>query len=336
MRLAICLTLMLVTPLAAAQEGPPPPPGDVTDVNAAAAAFQEGQRLQLAREHARAAEFFEIADHSAPSPAALRSAIRSHQAAGHAVRAATLSLRARSRDAADPQSAQLADAVLAEAAPRLTRVHVTCSPGCTVTVDRLAVGDGTGESHAFFVEPGPRTLETRWANRGTRTRSLDCTAGQSVELSLDAPPPEPAPPPAPTPTVATPPPAPVLAVLPPLPTAPVVRPRQRPLPPLVFWIGLAATAASAGVLVWSGLDTLSARDAYVQRPTEAGYNDGASREVRTDVLIASTAVLGVATAVVGVFFTEWSGRGAERSGLRTAPSLGLRDGGLQVGVVRSF
>ncbi|MBK6528272.1 MAG: hypothetical protein IPF99_01385 [Deltaproteobacteria bacterium] len=90
MRLAICLTLMLVTPLAAAQEASPP--GDVTDVNAAAAAFQEGQRLQLAREHARAAEFFEIADHAAPSPAALRSAIRSHQAAGHAVRAATLSL----------------------------------------------------------------------------------------------------------------------------------------------------------------------------------------------------------------------------------------------------
>jgi len=332
MRLAICLTLMLVTPLAAAQEASPP--SDVTDVNAAAAAFQEGQRLQLAREHARAAEFFEIADHAAPSPAALRSAIRSHQAAGHATRAATLSLRARSRDAADPQSAQLADAVLAEAAPRLTRVHVTCSPGCTVAVDRLAVGDGTGESHAFFVEPGARTLETRWANRGTRSRSLECAAGQSVELSLDAPPPEPAP--APTPTVVPPPPTPVLAVLPPLPTPPVVRPRQRPLPPLVFWIGLAATAATAGVLVWSGLDTLSARDAYEQSPTEAGYNDGASREVRTDVLIASTAVLGVATALVGVFFTEWSGRGSERSWLRTAPSLGLRDGGLQVGVVRSF
>lgn len=336
MRLAICLTLMLVTPLAAAQEGPPSPPGNVTDVNAAAAAFQEGQRLQLAREYARAAEFFEIADHSAPSPAALRSAIRSHQAAGHAVRAATLSLRARSRDAADPQSAQLADAVLAEATPRLTRVHVTCSPECTVAVDRLAVDDGTGESHAFFVEPGARTVETRWANRGTRSRSLDCTAGQSVELSLDAPPPEPAPTPAPAPTVAPPPTAPVLAVAPPLPVPPVVRPSRRPLPPLVFWIGLAATAASAGVLVWSGLDTLSARDAYVQRPTEAGYNDGASRETRTDVLIATTAVLGVATAVVGVFFTEWSGRGSERSWLRTAPSLGLRDGGLQFGVVRSF
>ena len=74
MRLATCLTLLLVTPLAAAQETPSTPG---SDVNAAAAAFQEGQRLQLAREYARAAEFFEIADHAAPSAAALRSAIRS-------------------------------------------------------------------------------------------------------------------------------------------------------------------------------------------------------------------------------------------------------------------
>jgi hypothetical protein len=181
MRLATCLTLLLVTPLAVAQGTPAAPSNDV---NAAAAAFQEGQRLQLAREYARAAEFFEIADQAAPSPAALRSAIRSRQAAGQATRAATLSLRARDRDVADPQSAQLAAAVLAEATARLTRVHVTCSPACVVTVDRLAVGGAAAESHDFFVEPGARALETRWVGRGTRARALDCAAGRSVELSL--------------------------------------------------------------------------------------------------------------------------------------------------------
>ena len=330
MRLVPLLTLLLVTPLAAAQEGPRTPE---SDVNAAAAAFQEGQRLQLAREHARAAEFFEIADHAAPSAAALRSAIRSHQAAGHATRAATLALRARARDAADPQSAQLAAAVLAEAGPRLTRVHVTCSPACTVTVDRLAVGGAPEESHAFFVEPGARALETRWSGRGVRARALDCLAGQSVELSLDAPAPEPA---APTPAPAPPPP-PVVVVAPaPTPAPTPALPAARPLPPAVFFVGLAATAASAGVLVWSGLDTLSARDAYVQRPTEAGYLDGASRETRTDALVVTTAVLGVATAAVGVLFTEWSGRGAQRAGLRAVPSLGWRDGGPGVGVIGSF
>lgn len=330
MRLAPCLALLLAAPVVAAQQQP----STGGDVSSAAAAFQEGQRLQLAREYARAAEFFEIADHAAPSPAALRSAIRSHQAANHLARAATLALIARDRDAADPQSAQLAASVIAESSPRLSRVHVTCSPACTITVDRLAASGDAAESHTFFVEPGARNLETRWANRGTRARSLDCTAGQSVELSLDAPPPEATAPvtPPPAPVIVPPP---VVVVAPP-PPPPVAQPARRPLPPVVFWIGLAATAAAGGVLVWSHVDTLSARDAYVQRPTEAGYNDGVSRQTRSTALVATTAVLGVATAVVGAFFTEWSGSTGRERALRVVPSLGLGNGGMQMGMLGSF
>ncbi len=330
MRLAPCLALLLAAPAALAQEQP----SNNGDVTSAAAAFQEGQRLQLAREYARAAEFFEIADNAAPSPAALRSAIRSHQAANHLARAATLALRARDRDASDPQSAQLAASIVAELSPRLSRVHVTCSPACTITVDRLATSGGSSESHTLFVDPGARTLETRWAGRGARTRSLDCTAGQSVELSLDAPPPEPTPPvtPPPAPVVVPPP---VVVVAPP-PPPPVARPARRPLPPVVFWVGLAATAVSGGVLIWSHVDTLSARDAYVMRPTEAGYNDGVSRQTRSSALVATTAVLGVATAVAGVFFTEWSGSASRERALRVVPSLGLGNGGMQVGMIGSF
>ncbi len=329
MRLAPCLALLLVAPAVAAQQQP----STGGDVNSAAAAFQEGQRLQLAREYARAAEFFEIADHSAPSAAALRSAIRSHQAANHLARAATLALIARARDAADPQSAQLATSVLTETAPRLSRVHVTCSPACTITVDRLAASGDAAESHTFFVEPGARNLETRWANRGTRSRPLECTAGQSIELSLDAPPPEVTPPVTPPAPVVVPPP--IVVVAPP-PPPPVAQPARRPLPPVVFWVGLAATAVTGGVLIWSHLDTLSARDAYVLRPTEAGYNDGVSRQTRSTALVATTAVLGVATAVVGVFFTEWSGSTSRERALRVVPSLGLGNGGMQIGMIGSF
>jgi hypothetical protein len=81
-------------------------------VTAAAAAYQEAQQAQLVRDYARAAELFELADRAAPSPAALRSALRNHQAASHTARAASLALLARDRDAADAQSAQLAAAVL--------------------------------------------------------------------------------------------------------------------------------------------------------------------------------------------------------------------------------
>jgi hypothetical protein len=90
------------------------------------------------------------------------------------------------------------------------------------------------------------------------------------------------------------------------------------------------------VLTWSGLDTLSARDAYLQRPTEAGFHDGVALEVRTDALAVATATLGVATAVAGAFFTEWSGSSAERAGLRAAPSVELGDGRAQVTVIGSF
>jgi hypothetical protein len=50
----------------------------------------------------------------------------------------------------------------------------------------------------------------------------------------------------------------------------------------------------------SGLDTLSARDAYVESPSEARYEDGVSRQARTNVLIGVTVGLAAVTAVLFV------------------------------------
>lgn len=295
------------------------------DVAAAAAAFQEGQRLQLGQEYARAAEMFELADAAAPSPAALRSAIRSHQAAGQRARAASLSLRAQTRDAADPQSATLATTTLAALAPALGRVQVQCAPACTLTLDRRAVAAQPAEQHAFFVEPGERALEVSWGPGRARARSLNATAGQTVDLVLEAP-------------AEAPPPAPAVPAVPAAPVAPAVvavpseAPAPRGLSPAVFAVGAGLTAVSAGLLVWSGLDTLSARDAYVQSPSEAGYNDGVALELRTNVLVVSTAVLGVTTAVVGALFTRW---GTTRGG-RARAVLTPAVGGTGLGVVGCF
>ena len=294
------------------------------DVTAAAAAFQEGQRLQLGQEYARAAEMFELADAAAPSPAALRSAIRSHQAAGQRARAASLSLRAQTRDAADPQSVSLATATLAALAPALGRVQVQCAPACTLTLDRRAVAAQPAEQHAFFVEPGERALEVSWGPGRARSRSLNATAGQTVDLVLEAPAEAP-------PAVPVAPAAPVVPVVPVV-VAPVEAPAARGLSPAVFAVGAGLTAVSAGLLVWSGLDTLAARDAYVQSPSEAGYHDGVSLELRTNVLVASTAVLGVTTAVVGMLFTRW---GTTRGG-RARAVLTPAAGGAGLGVVGCF
>lgn len=104
---------------------------------------------------------------------------------------------------------------------------------------------------------------------------------------------------------------------------------------MVVWVGAGLTAVSAGVLVWSGLDTLSARDAYVNAPTESGYNDGVGRELRTNVLIGVTAALGVATAAGALFLTDWSGARRTRSA-HVAPFALPHPGGGAAGVIASF
>ena len=327
MRFTPILALVLVSRAAVAQT----PAGDV---GSAAAAFQEGQRAQLARDFSRAAEFFEIADHAAPSAAALRSAIRSHQAAGHAARAATLALVAERRDAGDAQSVQLARSVLDELGPRLARVHVACTPECSVAVDHHAVSESATTSATFFVDPGARTLETRWTGRGDRTRTLECTAGRDVEVSLDAPPVV-----APSVTPVVPAVTPVLVVTAPIPpnsqdprVATDARPR-RPLSPAVFWVGVGLTAVSSGLLVWSGLDTLSARDAYVAAPTQSLYQSGVASEVRSNVFVGTALGLALTTALTGILLTEWS---PARRSAAMLPSVGVHDGRPTLALTRSF
>jgi hypothetical protein len=90
--------------------------------------------------------------------------------------------------------------------------------------------------------------------------------------------------------------------------APAAPPPPPPSPLQSKWtfIGTAtATAVVGGLALWSGLDTLSARDRYVANSTEAGYRDGISREKRTNWLIGGTAVLGAATLGLGLFVTRW-------------------------------
>ncbi|MEZ4389499.1 MAG: hypothetical protein R3A48_00275 [Polyangiales bacterium] len=302
------------------------------DVAAAAAAFQEGQRAQLTQDFPRAAEMFELADAAAPSAPALRSAIRNRQAAQHLARAATLALRARARDASDPQSAQLAAEVLDALAPRLTRISLRCTPSCTLLLDGGALSSGSSEAHEVFVDPGSRTLEASWGPGRSRSSPVEATAGAQVTLILEAPP-EPAPTPAPEPA---PEPPPAVAAPTPTPVAPppaveAPPPAARPLSPWVFGVLLGATAVTGGTLLWSGVDTLSARDTYVAQPTEQRYLDGVGLQTRTNALLATTATLAAATALTAGF-TEWRGARAARVTALAAPL----PGGASLGVVGSF
>jgi hypothetical protein len=114
-----------------------------------------------------------------------------------------------------------------------------------------------------------------------------------------------------------------------------VKPASKPLGPAVFITGAALTGIGLGLTVWSGIDTENnpGKDAVKatcvdQGPSCPTYRTALAHEVRTDVLVGVTSGLAVATAIVGVFFTQWS---AERStvGVRVAPLLGIGQAGVE-------
>lgn len=85
--------------------------------------------------------------------------------------------------------------------------------------------------------------------------------------------------------------------------------------PIVFIVGAGLTAAAAGVLIWSGVDTLTANDNYVLYTNSTGadltmaegyYQSALDAQLRTNVLVGITGGLAAATLVL-VFFTDWDG-----------------------------
>lgn len=281
MRLALFLALAstMLSMSARAQE---------TDVHAAAAAFEEGQRAQLRGDFAQAADLFEIADRSAPSPAALRSAIRNLRAAGRAARAATLAAEAQVRYPEDAETIALATETLATLGPSLARLAVRCDIACEVTLDARAIVEHTIASYEVYVDPGEHTLVASWSGRGVARREIDAQPGAETVIELTAPEPraelehheE-------TPALAPAPPPPSTAVH-----------------PALFGTLTALALVGIGITIWSGIDTLDAAADYRNDPTHARYDDGIGRQLRTNVLTSVTAALAIA-AFVTVFFTDW-------------------------------
>lgn len=257
---------------------------------AAGTAFREGQSAQLAGDYPRAAELFELADDTAPNPAALRSSIRMRRAAGHDARAATLAAEALARYPEDAETRALAEETIGALSATLGVVHLRCEPACTASIDGRAAHEHEGPEVSLYVSPGAHTLVGAWTGRDTVTERFEVAAGATVELSLTAPEvvvvAEPEPEPEPEPVVT---PAPASGIT-----------------PIPFAVGAGLTAISAGVLIWSGVDVLAARDAYVAAPTRAGYESGVGAETRTNVLIGVTAALAAGTVVLAIF-TDFGG-----------------------------
>jgi len=289
-------------------------------VKAAAEEFDAGRRAYNSKEYDSAAVHFENADRDAPAPEAIRNAIRAHNDAKHFARAATLAAAALVRYPGDKVTSKLAKQVLAANEKQLFKVQVRCSPACVLLVDSKLAPFTEATELLVYVEPGAHKVIAGWSDERRREQPIDAQAGKDISLSFEAPKIRPKEPP-PVASTAS---APVTAEPPP--------PPARPLPRPVFFAAAGLTVAIAGVALWSNLDMRSdpgrekvRRDCAGQSESCPTYQDALSKQTRTNVLLAVTGGVAVATGVVA-YFTDWSGGKAAAGRASVRPSVAAGQG----------
>jgi hypothetical protein len=282
----VFLTAVLLTPVVYAEEP------DANAKKEAAARFREAERAFKKHDYTTAARAFEEAYGIAPHPAALFNAATAHQKAGNLTRAANLCAQYL-RDAPETDARRdKANALISELTPKLGRIEIAASGAKQVQLDNT-----TPELEITYVDPGDHFVTGKFGDKSVQ-REVTVVAGSLVRVVLEPPRAqesleEEAGNEDPFADDAK-------------KDAPVEK--QKPLSPTWFYVGVGATVVLGGATIWSGLDTNSARDDFDSNPTRAGLDDGKSKQTRTNVLLGATAVAGVATATIGIFFTNWGAK----------------------------
>ena len=336
-----CATILAVAAsmhvtVSAAQDAPAEPESTTAEPSAqqrqaAAEAYDRGTAAYLSRDYVAAARWFETAHRMAPAAPALLQAVRANQRAENTLRASNLALRLQIQYGQERSAARVAEPIVAAANRAYVRVDVTCA-SCTVDLD------GTlQEWTSFYLEPGgDHIVGAHFETGDAEAQHVSGAAGSQKALSFTAPPPPP-PEADPQPTRGWP--AAALrrreaaaAAAGATATADGVgQPNERDAPPpaesgglspVLFIVSAGLTVAAGGVLVWSGLDTTAGVADYEASPTQEALDAGQGKELRTNILIAGTAVLG-ATTLVFALLTNWGGRNEARSeaARRATPTL---------------
>jgi len=293
----------------AVEEASEPTPAQV---RTAAEAFDRGREAYKTDDYVEAAEQFESADANAPSAAALELAIRARDKAGQLDRAATLAALALARHPDDPNIQKIAPAIVERAKTELFELELKCNEACDVTVGGKIAPGRRATDRRVFLAPGHYNVRAGWPGDRSSSKSVDGNKGEAGTLEFNAPE--------------------AVAAAAPV-AAPVVQPpsdkpadegaqaKSGKLPPTVFWVGVGLTGALTATTIWSGVDTknnpgadrvreaCSSVDASGAHSTECDslYNEGRDKQKRTNLLLGVSAGVGVATAVVGAFFTDWGG-----------------------------
>ncbi len=278
----------------------------------AATEFAEGQRAFTAGDYRHAAESFEAAYRDKPHYSPLWNAARSWERAGEAPRAANLYARYLREAPANAPDRDGATAALFALTPRLARLELHPAEGVTVLVDGAPAEDAT-----MYVNPGDHVIEGKKGDRSSRkTQTVESTDVVSVAVDVEAP----------------------KAVAPATPAPATSAAHERApteehhgLTPVVAIVGGVLTLGAAGFTVWSGVDTLHQKDSFDQSRTQANLDDGHAKQTRTNIGIVVTSVLGAATAVTAIFFTDWGSHEGRTARARPgSPRVGVGPGSVLV------
>jgi hypothetical protein len=251
---------------------------DTETIEAASRMFEQGTAEQRRGDYRSAAQSYARADELVPDPAALEAALKASLLADDPVLGMTLVERSR-RGPMPTQLARTVEAVRAKFSQRAGRIAVRCA-GCRVIVDGQPI---EVDAPRWFL-PGEHEVVIEAAGHADR-RMLQVDAGSITDV---------------VPLMGT------LPIYPPPGATPSERTVTSGLSPAWFWVALGTTAAAAGATIASGLDTAAKHDAFSKVRSRDGADEGQSAETRTNVLAGVTAVLGLATAGIGLFAVRWS------------------------------
>jgi hypothetical protein len=275
----------------------------------AAQAFDAGVKHFQAAEYVEAARAFLLADELLANSQALSNAIAAARRANEDLLVAKAAQRAIDRAAADPELGASAREALAEAERHLARIELRCEPQpCTLKVD----GEEAVAGKRYLL-PGTHVLVADAERNAQAIERLTLVAGAAYRVVLY-----------PTPRSVDAKPAsvtdeagkPASGRAPPKakegsatpatePSSGAAEPQRKPLPPAVVYGGAGVTAVLLGVTIWSGLDAISAKSDLGSDPTTAQVDDVQSKITRSNILLGATAVVGIATTVVGFTLVDW-------------------------------
>lgn len=272
------------------------------DPQAASDAYNRAAEAFARKSYAEAAAGFAIADSLEPNPVALESALKAALLADDPVLGMELVERGESR----PKDARVEAAskrARDKFAARAGRLSVSCPDerGCSAKLDAVTLTLGK----RVWVRPGPQRVEVTIDGK-PQSHVVEVAAAATVDFVPPAPPrPEP-PKPAPAGQPA-PPPTPPFVPAPQQHDRTVVRPppaeEDRGISPAWFVVGAVATAALAGVTIWSGVDTLDKHDAFVAGD-DSQKGPGQDAQLRTNLLLGGTLLSAAGTGITAIF-VDW-------------------------------